>query len=312
MIMAEDEDHRKEALRRLIPFQLSDFKEIFRLMAGKPVTVRLLDLPLHEFLPSAEEAVEEIEILRKKHAPASSMETEARLLTKVHQLSEHNPMLGHRGCRLAITYPEIYEAQTEAIIRAAIETRREIGQTVRVLIMLPLITNANEMIFLRKHVETAAERVFEEMEEKIDYKIGTMVETPRAALTAGELAKYADFFSFGTNDLTQTTYAFSRDDAEAKFMARYLENKILTDSPFEVLDTQGVGRLINIANQEGRKANPELEVGICGEHGGEPKSVAFFHNAGLDYVSCSAYRIPIARIAAAQAAIAKTKTTSTV
>ncbi len=312
MIMAEDEDQRREALRRLIPFQLSDFKEMFRLMAGKPVTVRLLDLPLHEFLPSAEEAVEEIENLRKRHAPASALETEARLLTKVHQLSEHNPMLGHRGCRLAITYPEIYEAQTEAIIRAAIETRREAGQTVRVLIMLPLISSANEMIYLRRHVEAAAERVFEEMEEKIDYKIGTMIETPRAALTAGELAKYADFFSFGTNDLTQTTYAFSRDDAEAKFMSRYLENKILTDSPFEVLDTQGVGRLISMANQEGRKANPKLEVGICGEHGGETKSVAFFHQAGLDYVSCSAYRIPVARIAAAQAAIATTKTMSTV
>ncbi|HEX9196484.1 MAG TPA: pyruvate, phosphate dikinase [Candidatus Bathyarchaeia archaeon] len=312
MIMAEDGDHRREALRRLIPFQLSDFKEIFTLMAGKPVTVRLLDLPLHEFLPSAEEAIEEIENLRKRHAPASALETEARLLTKVHQLSEHNPMLGHRGCRLAITYPEIYEAQTEAIIRAAIETRREAGQTVRVLIMLPLISSANEMIYLRRHVEAAAERVFEEMEEKIDYKIGTMIETPRAALTAGELAKYADFFSFGTNDLTQTTFAFSRDDAEAKFMGQYLENKILTDSPFEVLDTQGVGRLINMANQEGRKTNPKLEVGICGEHGGETKSVAFFHQTGLDYVSCSAYRIPVARIAAAQAAIATTKTISTV
>lgn len=310
MIMAEDGDLRREALRRLIPFQLGDFKEIFRVMAGKPVTVRLLDLPLHEFLPSAEEVVEGIENLRKRHAPAPSMEKEARLLAKVHQLSEHNPMLGHRGCRLAITYPEIYEAQTEAIIRAAIETRKEIGQTVKVLIMLPLISNVNEMIFLRPHVEIAAERVFKEMEEKIDYKIGTMVETPRAALTAGELAKHADFFSFGTNDLTQTTYAFSRDDAEAKFMARYLEKKILTDSPFEVLDEQGVGRLINLANQEGRKSNPKLEVGICGEHGGEPKSVAFFHTAGLDYVSCSAYRIPVARIAAAQAAIATTKTTT--
>jgi pyruvate,orthophosphate dikinase len=312
MIMAEDEDHRKEALRRLVPFQLSDFKDIFSLMAGRPVTVRLLDLPLHEFLPSAEEVVEDMENLRIKHAPPSSMEGEARLLTKVHQLSEHNPMLGHRGCRLAITYPEIYEAQTEAIIRAAIEVRKELGKTVRVLIMLPLISNVNEMIFLRRRVEAAAERVFQEMEEKIDYKVGTMVETPRAALTAGELAKHADFFSFGTNDLTQTTYAFSRDDAEAKFMSRYLENKILTDSPFEVLDTQGVGRLVKLAKQEGRTSNPHLEVGICGEHGGEPKSVAFFHEAGLDYVSCSAYRIPVARIAAAQAAIASTKTVSTV
>ncbi|HYY91639.1 MAG TPA: pyruvate, phosphate dikinase [Candidatus Dormibacteraeota bacterium] len=312
MIMAEDEDHRKEALRRLIPFQLSDFKEMFRLMAGKPVTVRLLDLPLHEFLPSAEEVVENIETLRIKHASPASMEKEARLLAKVHQLSEHNPMLGHRGCRLAVTYPEIYEAQTEAILRAAIEVRREIGQTVRVLIMLPLISDVNEMIFLRKRVEKAAENVFREMEDRIEYKIGTMIETPRAALTAGELAKCADFFSFGTNDLTQTTYAFSRDDAEAKFMARYLEDKILNDSPFEVLDTQGVGRLVKLAKQEGRSANPHLEVGICGEHGGEPKSVMFFHETGLDYVSCSAYRIPVARIAAAQAAISSTKTITTV
>ena len=312
MIMADDEDHRKEALRRLVPFQLSDFKAMFKLMSGKPVTVRLLDLPLHEFLPSAEEVVEEMEELRIKHAPPPTMEREARLLTKVHQLSEHNPMLGHRGCRLAITYPEIYEAQTEAIIRAAIETRRELGTTVRVLIMLPLISNVNEMVFLRKHVEVAAERVFNEMEERIDYKVGTMIETPRAALIAGELAKYADFFSFGTNDLTQTTYAFSRDDAEAKFMARYLEDKILSDSPFEVLDTIGVGRLVKVAKEEGRLANPHLEVGICGEHGGEPKSVAFFHETGLDYVSCSAYRIPIARIAAAQSAINKTRTVTTV
>lgn len=312
MIMAEDETHRKLALRKLAPFQLSDFKDIFRTMAGKPVTVRLLDLPLHEFLPSAEEVVEHMDELRAKHASESELEQEARLLAKVRQLSEHNPMLGHRGCRLAITYPEIYEALTESIIRASIEVRREIGKTVNVLIMLPLITNVNEMIFLRKHVDTAAERVFEEMGEKIEYKVGTMVETPRAALTAGELARHADFFSFGTNDLTQTTYAFSRDDAEAKFMARYLEDKILTDSPFEVLDTQGVGRLVKIAKEEGRKANPYLEVGICGEHGGEPRSVAFFNEAGLDYVSCSAYRLPIARIAAAQAAIAKSQTVSTV
>lgn len=312
MIMAEDTTHREQALQKLAPFQLSDFKNIFRTMAGKPVTVRLLDLPLHEFLPSAEEVVEHMEELRARHASASELEQEAHLLAKVRQLSEHNPMLGHRGCRLAITYPEIYEALTDSIIRAAIEVRQEIGKTVQVLIMLPLITNVNEMIFLRKHVETAAERVFTELREKIDYKVGTMVETPRAALTAGELAKYADFFSFGTNDLTQTTYAFSRDDAEAKFMARYLEDKILTDSPFEVLDTQGVGRLVRIAKEEGRKTNPHLEVGICGEHGGEPRSVAFFNEVGLDYVSCSAYRLPIARIAAAQAAISKAKTVSTV
>lgn len=304
MIMSEDERGRREALRKLIPFQLSDFKAIFRLMVGKPVTVRLLDLPLHEFLPSAEEILQEMESLKSKHALASSLEEKARLLTKVHQLSEHNPMLGHRGCRLAVTYPEIYEAQSEAIIRAAIEVRRELGKTISVLIMLPLISSSNEMAYLRRIVEAAAERVFKEIDERIEYKVGTMIETPRAALIAAQLALHADFFSFGTNDLTQTTYAFSRDDAEAKFMSQYLEKKILAENPFEVLDIQGVGRLIEIATQEGRRANPKLEVGICGEHGGEPKSVRFFHEAGLDYVSCSAYRIPVARLAAAQVTIA--------
>ncbi len=304
MIMGEDERGRREALRKLITFQLGDFKAIFRLMVGKPVTVRLLDLPLHEFLPSAEEILQEMESLKSKHALGSSLEEKARLLAKVHQLSEHNPMLGHRGCRLAVTYPEIYEAQSEAIIRAAIEVRRELGKTISVLIMLPLISSSNEMAYLRRIVEAAAERVFKEIDERIEYKVGTMIETPRAALIAAQLALHADFFSFGTNDLTQTTYAFSRDDAEAKFMSQYLEKKILDESPFEVLDIQGVGRLIEIATQEGRRANPKLEVGICGEHGGEPKSVRFFHEAGLDYVSCSAYRIPVARLAAAQVAIA--------
>lgn len=304
MIMGEDERGRREALRKLIPFQLSDLKAIFRLMVGKPVTVRLLDLPLHEFLPSAEEILQEMESLKSKHALASSLEEKARLLAKVHQLSEHNPMLGHRGCRLAVTYPEIYEAQSEAIIRAAIEVRRELGKTISVLIMLPLISSSNEMGYLRRIVEAAAERVFKEIDERIEYKVGTMIETPRAALIAAQLALHADFFSFGTNDLTQTTYAFSRDDAEAKFMSQYLEKKILDENPFEVLDIQGVGRLIEIATQEGRRANPKLEVGICGEHGGEPKSVRFFHEAGLDYVSCSAYRIPVARLAAAQVTIA--------
>jgi pyruvate,orthophosphate dikinase len=300
MILGENERERMEALRKLVPFQLSDFKEIFRLMVGKPVTIRLLDLPLHEFLPSAEEILEEMEILRAKHS-LELLAEKARLLAKVHELSEHNPMLGHRGSRLAVTHPEIYGAQGEAILRAAIEVRREMGQTVRVLIMLPLISEMNEMAYLRRFVEAAAERVFNEMDERIEFKVGTMIETPRAALIAGELARYADFFSFGTNDLTQATYAFSRDDAEAKFMSQYLEKKILVDSPFEVLDTQGVGRLVEMGTQEGRRANPKLEVGICGEHGGEPRSIRFFDKTGLDYVSCSAYRIPIARLAAAQA-----------
>jgi pyruvate, orthophosphate dikinase len=309
MILGEDERERKEALRRLVPFQLSDFKEIFRLMVGKPVTVRLLDLPLHEFLPSAEEIMAEMETLRSKHL-IEPLAEKARLLAKVHELSEHNPMLGHRGSRLAVTHPEIYEAQTEAILRAAIEVRREMGQTVSVLIMLPLISTTTEMAYLRLVVDGAAERVFNEMDERIEYKVGTMVETPRAALIAAQLAQHADFFSFGTNDLTQATFAFSRDDAEAKFMAQYLDKKILNESPFEVLDTQGVGRLVQIGTKEGREANPKLEVGICGEHGGEPRSIKFFHKTGLDYVSCSAYRIPVARLAAAQAKLETTATVS--
>lgn len=311
MIMSDDEIGRRDALRRLIPFQLADFKQIFRIMAGKPVTVRLLDLPLHEFLPSAEEILEEMEGMRVRKAPTALLEERARLLAKVHQLSEHNPMLGHRGCRLAVTHPEIYEAQSEAVIRAAIEVRRERGETVRVLIMLPLISTVNEMILLRKVVEAAAQKVFKEMGEQIEYKIGTMIETPRAALTADQLAQHADFFSFGTNDLTQNTFAFSRDDAEAKFMSKYLEGKILDESPFEVVDIQGVGRLIQMAIAEGRRSNPRLEVGICGEQGGDPESVIFFHDVGLDYVSCSAYRIPVARLAAARAAIATTAKPST-
>jgi pyruvate, orthophosphate dikinase len=313
MIMSDDEAGRRDALRRLVPFQLTDFKEIFRIMAGKPVTVRLLDLPLHEFLPSAEEIIEEMESMRRRKAPTALLEEKARLLAKVHQLSEHNPMLGHRGCRLAVTHPEIYEAQTEAVIRAAIEVRRENGETIRVLIMLPLVSTVNEMVLLRKVVEASAQKVFKELGESIEFKVGTMIETPRAALTARELAEHADFFSFGTNDLTQNTFAFSRDDAEAKFMTKYLEARILEESPFEVLDVRGVGRLIQMATSEGREANPKLEVGVCGEQGGEPGSVAFFNEAGLDYVSCSAYRIPIARLAAARATIAtNTKPSTTV
>jgi pyruvate, orthophosphate dikinase len=305
MILGEGEEQWRSVLRKLVPFQLSDFKEIFRIMAGKPVTVRLLDLPLHEFLPSAEELLEEMERLKSKQ-PNPELAAKARLLVKVHELSEHNPMLGHRGSRLAVTHPEIYEAQSEAILRAAIEVRRESGETVKVQIMLPLISTANEMAYLRRVVDEAAKRVFAEMGEQIEYKVGTMIETPRAALVAGQIAEHADFFSFGTNDLTQGTYAFSRDDAEAKFMTQYLDMKILESSPFEVLDTEGVGKLIQLAIQEGRKANPKLEVGICGEHGGDPKSILFFNEAGLDYVSCSAYRIPVARLAAARSVLGTT------
>lgn len=304
MIMAETEEERRRALEKLFPLQLGDFIEIFKIMKGLPVTVRLLDLPLHEFLPSEAQLLSEVYELRSKGAPQKEIDEKMKILNKVRQLQEHNPMIGHRGCRLAIRYPEIYEMQVRAILTAAIRVLRSEGETVHVQIMIPLVSEAAELAYLREIVEKTAEKVFQENGIRIPFKVGTMIETPRAALTASEIAKVADFFSFGTNDLTQTTFGFSRDDVEAKFMADYLERKILKENPFEVLDTKGVGRLVKLATEEGKKSNAHLEVGICGEHGGEPNSVKFFHEAGLDYVSCSPYRIPIARIAAAQAAIA--------
>jgi pyruvate,orthophosphate dikinase len=230
----------------------------------------------------------------------------------VRQLAEHNPMLGHRGCRLAVTYPEIYEMQTKAILRAAAELMREKGETPNVKIMIPLVAHAGEFRLLRKVIEGAAEGLFEEIGMTVRFQVGTMIETPRAALTADEIAKNADFFSFGTNDLTQMTFGFSRDDVEAKFIPQYIELGILACSPFDSVDTSGVGRLVRMAVEAGRKTKPSLEVGICGEHGGDPKSIAFFNEAGLNYVSCSAFRVPIARLAAAQAAIGKKAAQSTV
>ncbi|MDW8063714.1 MAG: pyruvate, phosphate dikinase [Candidatus Caldarchaeum sp.] len=303
MIMAQTPEERKAALAKLLPFQVNDFKQIFAVMKGLPVTVRLLDLPLHEFLPPAEEILKEMFELASSHGPQHEILMRQELLRKVLVLKEHNPMLGHRGCRLAIRYPEIYEMQVRAILKAAIDVRRQHGETAKIQIMLPLVSEKTELVILRKIIEETAEKVFEEIGERIDFKVGTMIETPRAALTASEIAEVADFFSFGTNDLTQTTFGFSRDDAEAKFMADYLEKKILPRNPFESVDVRGVGRLVKIATEEGKKANPRLEVGICGEHGGDPDSVKFFHAAGLDYVSASPYRVPIARLAAAQVAV---------
>lgn len=312
MISADTMEAKSAALRKLIPFQLNDFRAIFKEMLGKPVIVRLLDLPLHEFLPEEPRLLDEIAEMKREGKEGPELQRRERLLAKVRQLSEHNPMLGHRGCRLAVTFPEMYEVQVEAIVRAAIEVRRESKDTAKVFIMLPLISEVEEVVFLRKVVDAAAARTMRELGEKIDYKVGAMIETPRAALTAGKIAEHAEFFSFGTNDLTQATFAFSRDDVEAKFMAKYLEEGILPVSPFEVLDATGVGRLVEIAVTEGRKSHPGLEVGICGEHGGEPRSIEFFNKAGLDYVSCSGFRIPVARLAAAQATIASGKTSSTV
>jgi pyruvate,orthophosphate dikinase len=300
MILSATDEERARALGKLGPLQKEDFKEILRNMHDLPVTIRLLDLPLHEFLPKYEELTAEVAALRATGSNAELLGSKERMLRKVVTLAEHNPMLGHRGCRLAVSHPEIYEMQTRAIFEAAGELQRE-GVKVRVEIMLPLVGEANELRFLRERIESVAAKVMESMGLMIDYQVGTMIEVPRAALTAEEIAPYADFFSFGTNDLTQATFAFSRDDAEGKFFKDYFDKKILTSNPFEVLDRSGVGRLMRLAVESGRKSNPQLKVGICGEHGGEPSSVEFCHELGLDYVSCSPYRVPVARLVAAQA-----------
>jgi pyruvate,orthophosphate dikinase len=300
MILAATEVERTAALEKLRPLQKQDFKEIFRNMHDLPVTIRLLDLPLHEFLPKFEELVAEISSLRATGANPDVLESEERMLRKVMTLSEHNPMLGHRGCRLAISHPEIYEMQTEAIFQAACELLKE-GIKVQIEIMLPLVGEANEIRFLRPKIADIALKVMHSSGYNVEYKIGTMIEVPRAALTADEIARFTDFFSFGTNDLTQATFAFSRDDAEAKFLKDYLDDHILSVDPFEVLDRRGVGKLMQLAVEGGRGTNPQLKVGICGEHGGEPSSVEFCHQLRLNYVSCSPYRVPVARLVAAQA-----------
>jgi pyruvate,orthophosphate dikinase len=305
MIMSTDVESRRKHLYRLFPFQLSDFKEIFSAMGGKPVVVRLLDLPLHEFLPPPEDLVLEIQTKRANGAPAGELQGLETMLARVRQLVEHNPMIGHRGCRLAVTYPEIYEMQAKAILQSAIELDREGRERAEVKIMMPLVALAGELKFLRGVVERAAEELFRELGDRVEYRVGTMIETPRAALTASEIVQYSDFFSFGTNDLTQTTFGFSRDDVEAKFIPKYIEMGLLSQSPFDSVDTMGVGRLVKIAVEDGRGAKPDLEIGVCGEHGGDPKSIAFFNEAGINYVSCSAYRVPVARLAAAQAILGK-------
>jgi pyruvate,orthophosphate dikinase len=290
MILAETEEGRRHALERLLPFQQSDFEGIFEAMAGLPVTIRLLDPPLHEFLPPLDEA-------RDEH-----------MRDRIRQLHEQNPMLGMRGCRVGLQYPEIYEMQVRAIIRAAKEVKERTGQAPLVEIMHPLVGFAEELRRLRElTVRTAAEEA-----DDVDYLCGTMIEVPRAALRADEIAEHADFFSFGTNDLTQTTLAFSRDDAEGKFLTFYLEDGVLEKNPFETLDVSGVGDLMRIAVERGRRVKDDLKLGICGEHGGEPASVAFCHTLGLDYVSCSPFRVPLARLAAAQAVLAETGVTAAV
>ena len=295
MILASDEAGRRVALAKLLPMQRGDFEGIFEAMDGYGVTVRLLDPPLHEFVPHTTEAQEEL-------AKEMGLTLE-EVANKVESLAEFNPMLGHRGCRLGITYPEITEMQTRAIIEAALNCKAR-GIDVHPEIMVPLVGTLKELENQANVINTTAAKVFEERGETVEYKVGTMIEVPRAALTANEIAKVADFFSFGTNDLTQMTFGYSRDDAP-KFLKFYKEMGILKVDPFEVLDQEGVGQLVRMGVEKGRATKPELKVGICGEHGGEPSSVKFCANLGMNYVSCSPFRVPIARVAAAQAAIGK-------
>jgi pyruvate,orthophosphate dikinase len=294
MIVARDEEGRRRALAKLLPIQRKDFEGIFEVMDGLPVTVRLLDPPLHEFLPHGAEDTRHL-------AEQLGMPVED-LTHLIEVLRESNPMLGHRGCRLGITYPEITEMQARAIIEAAIAVKRR-GKDVRPEIMVPLVATVKEFENQRAIIDATAREVMDEMGEKVAYTVGTMIELPRAALTADEIATQAEFFSFGTNDLTQTTFGLSRDDA-GRFLPSYVERRILEEDPFQVLDVDGVGKLVRYAVTEGRRTRHDLKIGICGEHGGEPRSVRFFHDAGLNYVSCSPYRVPIARLAAARAALA--------
>jgi pyruvate, orthophosphate dikinase len=300
MILAENEEEQRVALAKLLPMQKEDFKGIFAAMDGLPVNIRLLDPPLHEFLPNIEELVVELAKLKFEQTDPQVYRTKGALLKKVRALHEFNPMLGHRGCRLGMTHPEIYQMQVEALFLAAAECK-QVGIKVIPEVMIPLVGHVNELKTLRQMVIEVADRIQRETSQIIPYTIGTMIEVPRAAITAGVIAEEADFFSFGTNDLTQTTFGFSRDDAEGKFLHSYVEQKILPENPFIVLDKDGVGTLIQLAVEAGRQKKPTLKTGICGEHGGEKASIQFFHEVGLDYVSCSPFRVPIARLAAAQA-----------
>ncbi|HEX6539692.1 MAG TPA: pyruvate, phosphate dikinase [Candidatus Dormibacteraeota bacterium] len=300
MILAPDSDARRAELEKLLPFQREDFRGILRAMRGLPVIIRLIDPPLHEFLPSYEELLVEVTRAEVEGRPEEAYAETRRLLKAVGDLREQNPMLGLRGIRLGLLFPEIIEMQTRAIIEAAVSLKRE-RVDVRPEIMVPLVSAGEEMRRTREVIDRTAQSVFEEMKASVPYLVGTMIELPRAALTAAQIAQSAEFFSFGTNDLTQTTFGISRDDAEAKFLLRYVEDKILTRNPFETLDRQGVGRLMATAVGEGRQARPGLSIGICGEHGGDPESIAFCEELGLEYVSCSPYRVPAARLAAAQA-----------
>lgn len=293
MILASTTEGRKRALAKLLPYQRADFEGILEAMAGYGVTIRLLDPPLHEFVPH--------QLSTQKELATEMGVTIDVIKAKVDQLEEFNPMLGHRGCRLGNTYPEITEMQTRAIIEAALNLKAK-GIDARPEIMVPLTGSIKEYKMQADIIRAIAETVFAERGKKIDYLLGTMIEIPRAALTADQIATEADFFSFGTNDLTQMTFGYSRDDA-GSFLPIYIDKGILKFDPFQVLDQEGVGQLILMGTQKGRSTKPNLKIGICGEHGGEPSSVEFCHKAGMNYVSCSPFRVPIARLAAAQAAV---------
>jgi len=296
MILSKSTEDRNNALAKLLPHQKNDFKSIFKIMQGLPVTVRLLDPPLHEFLPKTDKEIEEV--ARSTHLDSKEVKD------RIEELHEQNPMLGHRGCRLGISFPEIYEMQCEAIFEALIECKKEKIKSITAEIMIPLISTDTELKILRTLVDRVANKIQKKNRTKIDYTVGTMIELPRAALQAKEISKYADFFSFGTNDLTQTTFGISRDDAN-KFLNDYLNNKIFEVDPFVSIDQDGVGELIKIASTRGRKTNKKIKLGICGEHGGDPKSIEFCSKTGLDYISCSPFRVPVAILAAAQAELKK-------
>src|SRR5207302_623529 len=322
MILAKSQEERQTELDQLLPFQRTDFKGIFEAMVnqktgeGYPVVIRLIDPPLHEFLPSYEELLVEVTRLEVKGDNEKELQEKRELLEAVGSMREMNPMLGLRGCRLGLLFPEINVMQTRAILEAARELAEE-GKKIHPKIMIPLVGHVNELKEVRRQLEAVAKEITSEVGSAVEYKFGTMIELPRAALTAEQIAQVADFFSFGTNDLTQTTFGFSRDDAEGKFLLKYVDGlsepgiegkvKILPVNPFQTLDREGVGQLVRMAVEKGRKANPHLELGICGEHGGDPDSIEFFNEVGLDYVSCSPFRVPVARLAAAQAALSSSE-----
>jgi pyruvate,orthophosphate dikinase len=296
MILADDEKQRRAALAKILPMQRDDFIALFEIMQGLPVTIRLLDPPLHEFLPHTDEEIAEV---------AAAMGADPRKLAdRARELHEFNPMLGFRGCRLAIAYPEIAEMQARAIFEAAVAAGKRTGKPVVPEVMVPLIATKAELDLVKERIDAMAAAVAKETATKVGYQVGTMIELPRASLMAGEIAQTAEFFSFGTNDLTQTTFGISRDDA-ASFLGSYTARGILEIDPFVSIDREGVGELMRIGIARGRKSRPKLKLGICGEHGGDPASVTFCHQVGLDYVSCSPFRVPIARLAAAQAALGK-------